>query len=90
MVKWVIALIIGLASSLVMMTLIVGQVIEQGALGTDLVFSSFFVITGGFIFLQNASIGSFILGTIYYFIFFTFFGFIIGWIAEWLLKITKP
>ncbi|MEX1028075.1 MAG: hypothetical protein WD049_08750 [Candidatus Paceibacterota bacterium] len=91
-IKWIVALIIGLFSSLVMMTLLVAQLIEEaGIVGEDLVFTNFFVYTGGYILLQNMgnSILLFTLTTVYYFIFFTLIGLIVGFVIEWLTKIIK-
>lgn len=91
MARWIIALIFGLASSLVMMTLLVAGLIEQAGIGQDLVFNSFFVYTGGYILLDHiqGSIPLFITAVLYYFIFFTFIGFVIGSIVEYLLKIIR-
>jgi hypothetical protein len=90
-VKWIIALIVGFLFSLAFMVLIVAQVVKQAGIGTDLVFDSFFVYTGGFILLQNAgnSILMFVLATIYYFLFFSLIGLIVGFIVEWLINIIR-
>ncbi|MEX0930312.1 MAG: hypothetical protein WDZ79_01395 [Candidatus Paceibacterota bacterium] len=90
--KWIVALIVGLLSSLVMMTLLVAQLIEDaGIVGEDLVFTNFFVYTGGYILLQNMgdSMLMFLLTTAYYFLFFTLIGLIVGFIIEWLTKVVR-
>ena len=89
--RWIIALIFGLASSLIMMTFFVAGIIQQTGIGQDLVFNSFFVYTGGYILLNNISnsIALFISAVLYYFIFFTFFGYILGSVVEYLLRIVR-
>lgn len=90
--KWIIALIIGLLCSLVLMLFIVADLIQQaGGIGTDLVFRSFFLYTGGLVLLQQASesILMFLAATAYYFVFFTLIGLIIGYIVEFLVKTVR-
>ena len=86
-IKWVVALIVGFIFSLALMVMMTAQIIEKSSSGIDLVFNSFFVYTGGFILLQNASesLLMFILATIYYFVFFTLVGLVIGSLVEWLV-----
>lgn len=90
--KWIIAMIIGLISSIIFMLLLVAGLIEQaGGIGTTLEFKQFFVYTGGLILLQQAgnSILMFVLATLYYFTFFALIGLIIGYIVEWLVGIVQ-
>ena len=91
--KWIIALIVGLASSILLMLLIVAGLIEQaGGVGEGtLVFKSFFAYTGGLVLLQSAgeSMLMFVLATLYYFLFFTLFGLILGLIVQWLIRIIR-
>jgi hypothetical protein len=91
MARWIIALMFGMSSSLIMMTLLVAGIVQQTGFGQDLVFSSFFVYTGGYVLLDHiqGSIPLFITAVLYYFIFFTFIGFLIGSVVEYLLKIIK-
>jgi len=90
--KWIIAMIVGLLSSVLLMMFIVAGLVQQAdGVGTTLVFKSFFVYTGGLIHLQQASqsIMMFVLATLYYFVFFALIGLIIGYIVEWLAGIIR-
>jgi len=90
-IKWIVALIMGFLFSLAFMVLIVSDAVQQAGQGTDLVFNSFFAYTGGFVLLQHAhqSIMMFVLATMYYFLFFSFIGLIMGFIVEWLVSIIR-
>jgi len=90
--KWIIAMIVGLLSSiLLMMSIVIGFIEQADSIGTTLVFKSFFLYTGGLILLQQAhgSIFMFIVATLYYFIFFALVGLIIGYITEFLVALVN-
>lgn len=92
LLRWVIALISGIFSSLILMAMLATGVVQQGGdLGTDLVLSKFFVVTGGFLFLGESStrLEYFVGASVYYFLLFTLLGFAIGLIIENIIKVTR-